>query len=465
MSNASERNIHQPLQLKNFHRSMLSSNSPASYRGFHQQVAVEEDLRHHNHRQNSPQMHTQNSPQPNSEQQQFEQNAQHVQMRPSQRPLLSPTLKYSYGNQFPSHTENDNRSSTPQPSGFLQNGSASRPQRSASGPSNMSYSLQTFYGQHGEELSPHEVDGNVSQVVIRSPTARRRGRPPKNLSGISSHKPEKPAIPRKRGRPPKDYTAPVSIADSEPLTAKCQKPANSKKPNSQSDDNPPKRRGRPPKRPSPEVEIPLPNPPFQIYGCEWDKCPAKLHNLDTLRMHLSKVHGKREDDMFNCLWKGCTKVQTPNDGSMLSSESTNTTKYRFENENDWKRHVEKKHVIRFAWHMGDGPRNSLDGPQKHNASALPAYLFDKNGVQVTPSVKDQQIEYGDPKETSAQRFKRTISGLDFVLNPIYNSNYATPIQSVAKDGGENDEVHSSNEGKDDGNDTNMEDIEDIDADF
>ncbi|APA15477.1 hypothetical protein SS1G_13404 [Sclerotinia sclerotiorum 1980 UF-70] len=324
----------------------------------------------------------------------------------------------------------------------------------------MGYSLQTFYGQQGEELPPHEVDRNVTQMAIRSPSAPRRGRPPKNLSGTSSQKSQKPAIPRKRGRPPKDYTAVVSSTNSDILTAKGQKSSNSKKPNSQSDDNPPKRRGRPPKKPL-EVEIPLPNPPFQIYGCEWDKCPAKLHNLDTLRMHLSKVHGKRENGMFNCLWKGCTKVQTPNDGSMSSSELRITTKYRFENEDDWKRHVEKKHVIRFAWHMGDGPRNSLDGPRKYDASALPPYLFDKNGVQVTPSVKDQQIEYGDPKETSAQRFKRTISGLDFVLNPIYNSNYASPIQSVAKDGGENNEVHSSNDGEDDGNDTNMEDIGNI----
>ncbi|KAF7854622.1 hypothetical protein EAF04_010430 [Stromatinia cepivora] len=405
-------------------------------------------------------MHMQNSPQPSPEQQQFEKNRQHVQMRPSQRPLLSPVQNYSYNeNQVPLRTENDNRTSTPQFSSFLQNESASRQQHFASGPSSMGHSLQTFYAQQGDELAPHELAGNITQMVIRSPGAPRRGRPPKNLSGTSSHKSQKSTIPKRRGRPPKDYTALASSTNSDPLTAKGQKSAHSKKPNSQSDDNPPKRRGRPPKQPSPEVEIPLPNPHFQVYGCEWDKCPAKLHNLDTLRMHLFKVHGKRENEMFNCLWKGCTKVQTPNDGSMSSSESRITTKYNFENEDDWKRHVEKKHVIRFAWHMGDGPRNSLDGPQKYNASALPAYLFDKNGVQVTPSVKDQQIEYGDPKETSAQRFKRTISGLDFVLNPIYNSNYASPIQSAAKDGGENNEVHSSNADEDDGDDTNMEDIE------
>jgi hypothetical protein len=54
----------------------------------------------------------------------------------------------------------------------------------------------------------------------------------------------------------------------------------------------------------------------------------------------------------------------------------------------------------FAWHVGDGPRVSTPGiagvgktsPADGEEEQLPDFLFDEDGNQVTPSVRDQKIE-------------------------------------------------------------------------
>ncbi|RAL67344.1 hypothetical protein DID88_008103 [Monilinia fructigena] len=194
--------------------------------------------------------------------------------------------------------------------------------------------------------------------------------------------------------------------------AKDPKDTHAKKPNSQSDDNQPKRRGRPPKQPSPEVEIQAPNPMYLIYKCEWKNCPAQLHNLATLRLHLLKNHRKKENAMYSLPELGIV------------------TQHKFKDENEWKSHVEKKHLTPYAWHMGDGPQNSL----------------------VTPSVGNQQLEGGDPRENNARRFKRRLSGLDYVLDPIYDYEPKSSTQARESNVQENNEAHSGTENEDEDDD-------------
>lgn len=87
-------------------------------------------------------------------------------------------------------------------------------------------------------------------------------------------------------------------------------------------------------------------------------------------MHLFKVHGKRENDKFQCLWKGCVAAaQHTENGNILASESGIRRLREFEDEDKWKRHIEKKHITRYAWHMGDGPMNSL-GKAYRNINAI-----------------------------------------------------------------------------------------------
>ncbi|WKT49866.1 AT hook, DNA-binding motif [Fusarium oxysporum f. sp. vasinfectum] len=122
----------------------------------------------------------------------------------------------------------------------------------------------------------------------------------------------------------------------------------------------PKRRGRPPKQPSPPPEtiyyqVDAPIFPFL---CEWRDCKAELHNLETLRRHVYIIHG---DD--------------------------------FETDVGFKEHIEEAHLVPLSWHCGDGFNNNLGERSLPNtAEDVPDYLKDEHGNQVTPSIRDQQEE-------------------------------------------------------------------------
>ncbi|KAI9645080.1 hypothetical protein NHQ30_005814 [Ciborinia camelliae] len=437
---------------------------PSNHPNFLMDPNQQEDFRRQQYYQDRHQMQIQHFTRPNVQQQQFEQNQNHVPMHQNQ--LLPPLLPFQnyYSNNPPYfnpdiHTGNGNNTSTSQYSSTIQNESTLRQHPFISNPPIEGVSSQAFSGQLGDSSSSHASPANSNQVAIRPANAPRRGRPPKNLSDkvTSTPKVQKSTVPKRRGRPPKpkDTTALVNNTNPDLLTPRDQKPIHGNQPISQSDGNPPKRRGRPPKQPSPEREIPIPDPKFLVYKCEWKKCPAQLHNLATLRMHLFKIHGKRENGTSSCLWKGCTITQTVEEGDALSSDSVAILESKFKNEDDWRNHVEKEHITPYAWHMGDGPQNSIDGPKKPTPSA-PAYLFDKNGVQVTPSIENQQIEEGDPKRNNAQRFRRRINGLDFVLDPMYNSEYESPIKSTRNNIQEEDQAHSGEEDGDDDENADMD---------
>lgn len=93
---------------------------------------------------------------------------------------------------------------------------------------------------------------------------------------------------------------------------------------------------------------PAPPPKYQVYKCRWKKCEGQLHNLETLRKHVHS-HKSQFDDDFECLWEGCdvTKVAEPSD-----SERQSLT---FKSETSWERHMDGRHVDRYAWELGDGP--------------------------------------------------------------------------------------------------------------
>ncbi|KAF7545972.1 hypothetical protein G7Z17_g8763 [Cylindrodendrum hubeiense] len=142
----------------------------------------------------------------------------------------------------------------------------------------------------------------------------------------------------------------------------------------------PKRRGRPPKAPSPqprEIYCKL-NTPFIAFLCEWHGCKAELHNLDTLRRHVYVVHGGKSGR--SCLWGKCGRKKPPP---------------AFDHPEGFKTHMEEAHLVPFAWHVGDGPNNSsgLKAEEKMDVEdEIPDYLKDRDGKQVTPSVKNQQLE-------------------------------------------------------------------------
>lgn len=138
-----------------------------------------------------------------------------------------------------------------------------------------------------------------------------------------------------------------------------------------------KRRGRPPRQPSPtprEVFERQAAPRYMPFLCEWPGCKAELQNLARLRKHIHVVHGRV--DPLLCRWAHC---------------EDNTTV--FAHQCEFQHHVEEQHLTPFVWHVGEGQRNEQPvGLADEGSRELPAYLLGPDGEQVTPSVKDQEIQ-------------------------------------------------------------------------
>ncbi|KAL6885400.1 hypothetical protein GGI43DRAFT_304469 [Trichoderma evansii] len=151
-----------------------------------------------------------------------------------------------------------------------------------------------------------------------------------------------------------------------------------------------KRRGRPPKAPSPlpwQVYQSL-EKSFAAFLCEWGSCKAELHNLNTLRRHILMVHCRKRP--FVCQWGKCAK-EVP--ARVFSDEPSLQT------------HIEKAHLIPFSWHVGDGPQNNSNRGQPLEDEEIPDYLKDEHGNQVTPSVRDQEVEDFATWKSNRQKLK------------------------------------------------------------
>lgn len=138
-----------------------------------------------------------------------------------------------------------------------------------------------------------------------------------------------------------------------------------------------KRRGRPPRQPSPtprEVFERQAAPRYVPFMCEWPGCKAELHNVSRLRKHIHVVHGRV--DPLLCRWAQC-KDRTP----------------VFTQEFEFYDHVDEEHLTPFVWHVGDGQRNERPITKADETSEEPpAYLLGPGGELVTPWVKDQEIQ-------------------------------------------------------------------------
>lgn len=160
-----------------------------------------------------------------------------------------------------------------------------------------------------------------------------------------------------------------------------------------------RRPGRPPRAPSPhpqEIYHRLESR-FVAFLCEWAGCEAELHNLDTLRRHVYFVHGKGyghgqgldRHGYRVCRWAKC--------GSGIAVGEVKDGKQEFRNEEHWRAHVDEVHLIPFGWHVGDGPQNTSAADQMRSGTSLkngqlPEYLLDSDGHQVTPSIREQELE-------------------------------------------------------------------------
>ncbi|KAI1210283.1 uncharacterized protein F4807DRAFT_422760 [Annulohypoxylon truncatum] len=239
---------------------------------------------------------------------------------------------------------------------------------------------------------------HIRSTSSPSPSQPRRGRPPKDKSrevrsGLASITPGKitsgslPSAeneiggtspqPKKRGRP-RGWKPGMAYVDVKGGGGESAKPTEPKKTQSKEA----KRRGRPPRTllPSAREQYLRANAQYLPFLCEWRyspsrTCPAELQNMKALRKHIDLVHG--EEEPLACRWGRCGARKNPIEFPA----------------NPWfDEHMEKAHFRSLVWHMGEGYQNDGISALKRNSDGLPKYLFDKDGKQVTPSVKEQQFE-------------------------------------------------------------------------
>jgi hypothetical protein len=106
----------------------------------------------------------------------------------------------------------------------------------------------------------------------------------------------------------------------------------------------------------------LQEPHYQVYACGWDGCRAELHNLDTLKKHVIKLHGKPSaDNGFECDWAYCNLAGTSTDHRGRQQKRDDQDPARFATIEQWVQHIDKAHLQPVAWKLGDGPGMSEEG--------------------------------------------------------------------------------------------------------
>jgi len=96
------------------------------------------------------------------------------------------------------------------------------------------------------------------------------------------------------------------------------------------------------------------------FKCRWKGCKAHLHNLETLRQHVAKLHQPTQEDVdqfgYICWWKRCQYLEDDGKGGISPSKT-------FDNTAAWLDHIEEDHLYQVAMKLGDGPSTKhIDHP-------------------------------------------------------------------------------------------------------
>ncbi|GAP87867.1 putative c2h2 finger domain-containing protein [Rosellinia necatrix] len=251
--------------------------------------------------------------------------------------------------------------------------------QASDGQSTLPLSLGRTRGQAAESHTPTRPptpdapSGLEAEAAVAGSEPKKRGRP-KGWKPDMSSKTDPDPRRRKRER---------IAAESQ---TKRQQSAGQTKVRSQNKE--PKRRGRPSRPPELSVreQYLRSEPDYAPYKCEWELspgssergpsvCPAELQNMDTLRKHVYLIHG--DEDVLTCRFPHCKDLDSP---------------LHFKTGSEFEQHMETKHFAGYLWHLGEGYQNNGISTLKKMADQLPAYLFDRFGNQVTPSVANQRLE-------------------------------------------------------------------------
>ncbi len=312
-------------------------------------------------------------------------------------------------------------------------------------------------GSGSDALSSSRIQPSLSPGPSSAP---RRVRPPKSSSFVI----EIPSMAPQKRRPPENTEQnppvhPNSKKRGRPFKT-TESAARAAAATSDSTDGISKKRGRPFKVRT-QLEIPVPEPEYIPFICEWKGCPAELQNRETLEVHVFNVHSKKQPSGNRfCLWGKCgAKHETD---KAIDSQPNNEPN-EFRSKAEWKDHVTQQHLIPFAWHMGDGPKGTslcMFSESLHHCgketlllimfaatkpkSDIAPWLMDNNGRHITPSVKDQLIEEGRAKDNNAKRFNRKVEGIYWVYERIESPKAHVKAQGLrtgnTSDGDDEDDI-------------------------
>ena len=206
----------------------------------------------------------------------------------------------------------------------------------------------TPLGWQTSETTPSGLTVRVPAASTPGSSGKRRGRP---VGSVNKIKTPEDRSPKRRGRPVGSTNRPSSLRKShvppedglrvfvepgkakETGSVKTYLDPNDDEAESEGHERSSSKR---PKRWSEESPPQPSSPVYQVYPCQWEDCVAELHNLDTLRKHVFKLHAKTS---HACRWHGCA----------VEEEATESLEAL-------QNHLEKDHFGPLAWRLGDGPR-------------------------------------------------------------------------------------------------------------
>ncbi|CAI7595067.1 unnamed protein product [Penicillium viridicatum] len=133
-----------------------------------------------------------------------------------------------------------------------------------------------------------------------------------------------------------------------------------------------RRPGRPSKNVTTNIEVAIHREQpvhYPIFPCKWEGCAAELHNIDSVRAHLIKVHIPHS---LVCKWQVCGN-KTP----MAAA--------------DMFTHISNEHVSKIAWELGDGPTVPVTAENQSNDPSVLGDRSSRKGTMVLP-VDEHQVK-------------------------------------------------------------------------
>lgn len=108
---------------------------------------------------------------------------------------------------------------------------------------------------------------------------------------------------------------------------------------------------------------------YQSFKCKWLGCKAELHNLDTLKKHVYKVHRSSVNNsgFIECHWADCA-TEIANEDAMSGTRMEQHKPKSFTTITNWMKHLEQVHFGPLSWELGDGPASGVSGLQNHSSS-------------------------------------------------------------------------------------------------